>query len=139
MELILRSDFHSWLDNLWLEFWIWHRHFKFWRAMFKIEANSLIEIQSGSNNPIVGIKMLINGIDWLLRVKVQKCNWCLVHLLPQNLVRAYSNFLSMLNFLCILKIVLVYSKVRFLYINWLIWVYLKCFEYTLKIWVYLKI
>ena len=30
-------------------------------------------------------------------------NQCPVHLLPQNLVRAYSNFLSMLNFLCILK------------------------------------
>ena len=42
-------------------------------------------------------------------------------------------FFSMLNFLCILKIVLVYSKVRFLYINWLIWVYQTCFEYTLKI------
>ena len=35
----------------------------------------------------------------------------------------------MLNFLCILKIILVYSKVRFYYINWLIWVHLKCFEY----------
>ena len=55
---------------------------------------------------------------------------CLVHLLSQNLVQVYSNFLSMLNFLCILKIIWVYSKVRFLYINWLIWVYLKCFEYT---------
>ena len=66
-------------------------------------------------------------------------NKCLVHLLSQNLVRAYSNFLSMLNFLCILKIILVYSKIRFLYINWLIWVYQNCFEYTLKIWVYLKI
>ena len=49
---------------------------------------------------------------------------CLVYLLYQNLVWAYSNFLSMLNLLCILKINLVYSKVRFLYINWLIWVYL---------------
>ena len=46
---------------------------------------------------------------------------------------------SMLKFLCILKIILVYSKVIFLYINWLIWVYLNCFEYTLNIWVYLKI
>ena len=63
---------------------------------------------------------------------------CLVYLLPQNLVRAYSNFLSMLNFLYILKIILVYSKVRLYYINWLIWVHLKCFEYSLKIWVYLK-
>ena len=32
-----------------------------------------------------------------------------------------------------------YSKVRFYYINCLIWVHLKCFEYTLKTWVYLKI
>ena len=64
---------------------------------------------------------------------------CLVHLLSQNLVWAYSNFLSMLNFLCILKIILVYSKFRFYYINWLIWVYLNCFEYTLKFWVYLRI
>jgi hypothetical protein len=71
-------------------------------------------------------------INWI-------CVLCLVHLLSQNLVRAYSNLLSMLNFLCILKIMLVYSKIRFLYINWLIWVYQKCFEYTLKIWVYLKI
>ena len=63
---------------------------------------------------------------------------CLVHLLSQNLVRAYSNFLSMLNFLYILKIILVYSRIRFLYINWLIWVYQNCFEYTLKIWVYLE-
>ena len=59
-------------------------------------------------------------------------NLCLVHLFPQNLVQAYWNFLSMLNFLCLLKIILVYSKVRFLHINWLIWVYLKCFEYTQK-------
>ena len=64
---------------------------------------------------------------------------CLVHLLSQNLVQAYSNFLSMLNFLCILKFILVYSKVRFYYINWFIWVPLKCFEFSLKIWVYLKI
>ena len=32
--------------------------------------------------------------------------FCLIHLLPQNLVRAYSNFLSMLNLLCIHKIIL---------------------------------
>ena len=60
-------------------------------------------------------------------------DYCLVHLLSQSLVRAHSNFLSMLNFLCTLKIILVYSKVRFLYINYFIWVYLNCFEYTLKI------
>ena len=72
-------------------------------------------------------------------IHVRRYNVCLVHLLSQNLVRAYSNFWSMLNFLCVLKIILVYSKIRFLYINWLIWVYQNCFEYTLKIWVYLKI
>ena len=44
----------------------------------------------------------------------------------------------MLNFLCIPKIISLYSKVRFYYINWLIWVHLKCFEYSLKIWVYLR-
>jgi len=82
-------------------------------------------------------KMLLDG-GYLLHV-IHIANLCLVHLLSQNLVRAYSNFLSMLNFLCILKIILVYSKVRFYYINCLIWVHLKCFEYTLKIWVYLKI
>ena len=64
---------------------------------------------------------------------------CLVHLLPQNLVWAHSNCSSILNILYILKIILVYSKFRFYYINCLIWVYLQCFEYTLKIWVYLKI
>ena len=64
---------------------------------------------------------------------------CLVHLLSQNLVWAYLSFLSMLIFLCTFKIILVYSKVRFYYINWLIWVHLKCFEYSLKNWVYLKI
>ena len=68
-----------------------------------------------------------------------KCCLCLVHLLSQNLVWAYSIFFSMLNFLCILKMILVYSKVRFYYINWLIWVHLKCFEHSWKIWVYQKI
>ena len=28
--------------------------------------------------------------------------------------------------------ILVYSKVRFYFINWLIWIFLKHFEYTLK-------
>ena len=55
---------------------------------------------------------------WVKAVEI--LDECLVHLLSQNLVWAYSIFLSMLNFLCILKIILVYSKVRFYYINWLI-------------------
>ena len=84
------------------------------------------------------------GRNWRQQKDISKStelykNLCLVHLLSQNLVWAYSTFLSMLNFLCTLKIILVYSKVRFYYINWLIWVHLKCFEYSLKIWVYLKI
>jgi hypothetical protein len=54
-------------------------------------------------------------------------------------VWAYPNFISILNFLTILKMFLVYSKVGFYYINWTILVYLKHFEYTLKIWVDLKI
>ena len=67
--------------------------------------------------PVFESLVYLLKFNWFQHKKVQLC---LVHLLPQNLVRAYSNFLSMLNFLCILKIVLVYSKVRFLYINWII-------------------
>ena len=58
---------------------------------------------------------------------------CLVHLLTQNLVWAYQKFLSIRNFSTILKMFLVYSKVGFYYINWTIWVYLKHFDYTLKL------
>ena len=50
-----------------------------------------------------------------------------------------SNFLSILNFYSTLRMFLVYSKVRFYFINWIIWVYLIYFKYTQKIWVYLKI
>ena len=42
-------------------------------------------------------------------------------------------FLSILNFICILKIILVHSKDIFFYINWLIGVNLKCFELSLKL------
>ena len=63
--------------------------------------------------------LVIQYSQWMLRCLWRKVKWCLVHLLTQNLFWAHSNFLS------VLKIILVYSKVRFYYINWLIWVYLN--------------